>query len=401
MSKTLQDFNFKNKKVLLRCDFNVSLSKKGEILDDFRIKQTIPTIEHLIKQGAKVILMSHLGNPGGKTVENLRLIPVQEKLKEYLNISIIKTDDCIGKNVEDTVNQMKEGEVLLLENIRFHKEEEEGDLNFAEKLAKLADIYINDAFGVCHRKHASVALLPKFLPYGKGLLLEKEIKTLSNVLEKPWRPLVVIIGGVKISTKIKMIEQFLKTADHLLIGGKIANTVLSGKGILIGRPLPDDETLEKINRIDLTNPKMHLPVDGIISLKNKEEGFIRQGAVGTAKKEEGVYDIGPETIKIFKEIIKTAKMIVWNGPLGLFEDKKFEKGTREIAEEIVRNYNAFKIVGGGETISIITKLGLLDKFDHVSTGGGAMLEFLSGEKLPGIAALEEGEPRSVKLSGKR
>lgn len=385
--KTLKDFNFKNKKVLLRCDFNVPLSKDGLILDDFRIKQTIPTIEYLIKQGAKVILMSHLGDPNGKIVEGLRLTPIQEKLMEYLDLSIVKANDCLGKDVEEWTNQMKEGEILLLENLRFHKEEEENDENFAKELAKLADIYINDAFGVCHRAHASIVGIPKYLPAGAGLLLEKEIKTLTNVLEKPWRPLVAIIGGVKISTKIKTIEQFLEIADHLLIGGEIANTILNGKGILIGRPLPEKEILEKIDKIDLTNSKIHLPVDGIIALKDKGEDFIREGAIGTAKKEEGVFDIGPETIKIFKKIIEEAKMIVWNGPLGFFEDKKFEKGTREIADEIARNHNAFKIVGGGETIEAVAKFGLFDKFDHVSTGGGAMLEFLAGEKLPGIAAL--------------
>ncbi len=389
--KTLKDFNFKNKKILLRCDFNVPLSKEGLVLDDFRIKQTIPTIEYLLKEGAKVILMSHLGDPNGKIVESLRLTPIQEKLMEYLDLSVVKANDCIGKDVEGWVNQMKEDEILLLENLRFHKEEEDlsaGGENFAKELAKLGDIYINDAFGVCHRSHASVVGLPKYLPAGAGLLLEKEIKTLSNVLEKPWRPLVTIIGGIKISTKIKIIEQFFSLADHLLIGGEIANTILSGKGILIGRPLPEKEILEKIEKIDLTSLKIHLPVDGIISLKDRGEDFIRQGAIGTAKKEEAVFDIGPETIKIFKKIINEAKMIVWNGPLGFFEDKKFEKGTQEIAEEITRNHAAFKIVGGGETISAVAKFGLLDKFDHVSTGGGAMLEFLAGEKLPGIEALK-------------
>ena len=396
--KTLKDFNFKNKKVLLRCDFNVPLSKEGVILDDFRIKQTIPTINYLIKENAKIILMSHLGDPGGKIVENLRLTPIQERLMEYLDLSIVKSKDCIGKEIAERTTQMKPGEILLLENLRFNKGEEDNDENFAKELAKLGDIYINDAFGVCHRKHASIVGIPKYLPCtnilvqglpaGAGFLLEKEIKILSNVLEKPWRPLIAIIGGVKISTKIKVIEQFLQIADHLILGGEIANTILGGKGILLARPLPEKEVLAQIEKIDLTNPKLHLPVDGAIALKDRGEDFLREGAIGTFKKEEGVFDIGPETRKIFEKIIKEAKMIVWNGPLGLFEDKRFEKGTREIAETICRNHAAFKIVGGGETIEAITKFGLVDKFDHVSTGGGAMLDFLAGEKLPGIEVLK-------------
>jgi len=386
--KTLKDFNFKNKRVLVRCDFNVPLDEKGSILDDFRIRQTIPTIKYLVKEGAKVILISHLDDPKGRIVENLRLTPLQEKLMEYLDLSVVKANDCIGPEVEGWLKEMKEGEILLLENIRFHKGEEENDENFAKELAKLGDTYINDAFSVCHRAHASVVGIPKFLPSGMGLLLEKEIKVLSNVLEKPWRPLVAIIGGVKISTKIKLIEKFLEIADHLLLGGEIANTILSGKGILVGRPLPEKEVLEKIEKIDLTNLKLHLPVDGIISLKERKEDFLREGAIGTFKKEEGVFDIGSETRAIFEKIIKTAKMIIWNGPLGLFEDERFEKGTREVALEIARNHTAFKIIGGGETIEAVTKFGLLDKFDHVSTGGGAMLEFLAGEKLPGIEVLK-------------
>ena len=385
MIKTLRDFDVKNKKVLVRCDFQVPLSEQGEILDDFRIRQTIPTIAYLIKEGAKVILMSHW-KPEGKA-EPRSLKPISLRTEELLRQKINFLDDCIGKKVRQEIEKMTPGQISFLENLRAHKEEEKNDENFAKELAKLGDIYINDAFGVCHRAHASIVGLPKYLPAGAGFLLEKEIKVLSNVLENPWRPLVTIIGGVKISTKIQVIEQFLKIADHLLLGGEVANTVLTGKGILVGRSLPEEKVMEKIEKIDLTNQKLHLPVDGAIALKDREEDFLREGAIGTFKKDEGVFDIGSETRKIFKRIIKEAKMIVWSGPLGLFEDKRFEKGTKEIAEEIVRNHTAFKIVGGGETIEALAKFGLLDKFDHVSTGGGAMLEFLAGEKLPGIEAL--------------
>lgn len=384
--KTLKDFNFNNKRVLVRCDFQVPLSEEGDILDDFRIRQTIPTIEYLIKNSAKVILMSHWKPEGTDMPRSLK--PISLRAEELLKQKIHFFNDCIGERVRQEIEKMKPGETSFLENLRFHKEEEENDENFAKELARLGDIYINDAFGVCHRAHASIVGIPKYLPAGAGLLLEKEIKVLSNVLEKPWRPLVAIIGGVKIATKIKVIENFLKIADHLLLGGEVANTVLTGKGILVGRPLPEEKILAEIEKIDLTNPKLHLPVDGAIALKDRGEDFLREGAIGTFKKDEGVFDIGTETRKIFKEIIKTAKMIVWNGPLGLFEDKRFERGSREIVEEIVRNHSAFKIVGGGETVSFIDKLGLLEKFDHVSTGGGAMLDFLAGEKLPGIEILK-------------
>jgi len=404
--RTLKDFNLKGKRVLVRCDFNVPLSEKGEmakrasssslssfpkemkILDDFKIKKTIPTIEYLIEKGAKVILMSHLGRPEGKVVESLRLTPIQDKLMEYLDFSITKTKDCIGKEIEDWINQMQPGEILLLENLRFHKEEEENNDNFAKELTKLGDIYINDAFADCHRNHTSIVGIPKYLPSGAGLLLEKEIKVLSKVLENPWRPLITIIGGVKIASKIKVISQFLEKADHLLLGGEIANAILVVKGVSIGQPLPEKEVIKKIEKISLTNPKLHLPIDGIISLRTLEEGYLREGAIGTVRKEEKIYDIGIETIKVFKEIIKLAKMIVWSGPLGMFENEKFEKGTKEIAEVISRNHFAFKIAGGGDTISALNKFNLIDKFDYVSTGGGAMLEFLAGEKLPGIEALK-------------
>jgi phosphoglycerate kinase len=290
--------------------------------------------------------------------------------------------------VEEQTNKMGEKDIVLLENLRFYEEEEKNDQEFAKKLAKLGEIYVNDAFSVCHRAHASVVGIPQYLPSAAGLLLEKEIKILSRVLKNPWRPLVAIIGGVKIEIKIGVIEQFIKKADHLLLGGEIANTVLIGKGISLGRPLLENgEIREKIERIDITCPKLHLPIDGLISLQEPKEGYLRIGAVGNVRREEKVYDIGPETIEIFSEIIKTAKMILWSGPLGLFEEKKFSVGTKEIAENIVRNHRAFKIAGGGDTAAALNRFKLADKFDHVSTGGGAMLEFLSGEKLPGIEAL--------------
>ena len=388
--KTLKDFDFKNKKVLVRCDFNVPLNEKGEVADDFRIKNSIPTIEYLIKKGAKVILMSHLGNPGGKVVEDLRLTPVQEKLMEYLDLSITKAPDCIGSEIKKWISQMKPGEILLLENLRFHKEEKENDENFAKELAELGDIFINDAFSVCHRAHASVVGIPQYLPSGIGFLLEKEIKNLSKIIEKPKKPVVIIIGGAKISTKAKVIEDFLKKADHLLLGGKIANFILIQKGLLVGKLPSSLKTEEIVERLELPNPKLHLPVDGIVSLrelKNKEN-YLKVKALGQIKRGEDIYDIGPDTLKLFSKIIKEAKTIFWSGPLGMFEERFFEKGTKEIALSIVKNKKAFKVAGGGETVLAIDQFDLLDKFDHISTGGGAMLEFLAGKKLPGLEVLK-------------
>lgn len=380
--RTIKELDINNKRVLVRCDFNVPLNKKGEIEDDFRIKETLPTIDYLIKNKAKIILMSHLGDLP------LRLDPIQERLKQYLGINIKKASDCLGRKVENYVSKMKEGDVLLLENLRFHKEEKENDEKFARELSKLGDIYLNDAFGVSHRAHASIAGPPKYLPAGAGLLLEKEIKILSRVLEDPWRPLIVIIGGVKIESKIKVIKQFLEKADHLLIGGKIANAILIVKGICVGKPWPSDEAIEEVEKFNLTSTKLHLPVDAILSPDKTGQVYIRESAPGKVRNDELLLDIGPETIKMFSKIIKTAKMIVWSGPMGHFEQPLFEKGTQQIAEQIARNHRAFKVAGGGDTLFALSKFGLRDKFDHVSTGGGAMLSFLGNEELPGLKALE-------------
>lgn len=307
--KSVKDFNVKNKKVLVRCDFNVPFDQKGTILDDFRILQTIPTLTFLQEQGAKLLLMTHL-------TKERSLIPIKKRLEKHLK------------------------DFTLLDNLRLDKREEENDQGFAQELAGLADIYINDAFGVCHRNHASIVGVAKYLSSGAGLLLEKEIRLLSRALENPSRPLVVIIGGAKVKSKAKAINQFLKIADQILIGGKTAY------------------------KIDLKSDKIYLPFN------HKKD-----------------LDIGPETITRFSQFIKKAKIIIWAGPLGCFENPLYEKGTKEIAQEIVRNKKAFKIAGGGDTIFALAKFGLRDKFDHVSTGGGAMLSFLSGEKLPGLEAL--------------
>ena len=351
--KTLKDFDFRGKKVLVRCDFNVPLNKEGLILDDFRIRQTIPTIEYLIEKGAKLLLISHLDDPGGRVVESLRLTPIQEKLMEYLDLSITKAQDCIGKEVEDWINQMQSGEILLLENLRLHKEEEENEENFAKKLAKLGDIYINDAFGACHRVHASIVGVPKYLPSGMGFLLEKEIKVLSNLLEKPKKPLIAIIGGKKVETKVKLIDKISEIADLVLIGGLIKEEI-DEKGIILKHP---EKIISPVDRVDSNPPT------------------AQQGC-----------DIGPKAINLFKEKIALAKTIFWNGPLGKIEEEEFQKGSKEIAQAVIES-GAFSVAGGGETVEFINNLGLTEKFNHLSTGGGAMLDFIVDGKLVGIEAL--------------
>jgi phosphoglycerate kinase len=345
--KTLKDFNFKGKRALVRCDFNVPLSQKqGDILDDFRIKEAIPTIGYLIEKGAKLILMSHLGRPGGKVVEDLRLTPVQNRLMEYLDLSITKAPGCVGPEIEKWTHDMQPGEILLLENLRFHKEEEEGNLGFAQELAKMGDIFVNDAFGVSHRAHASIFGVPQHLKSGAGFLLEKEIKILSNLIDEAERPLVAVIGGKKVETKVKFIDRISESRDWVLIGGLVQREI-------------------KEKNIQLKHPqKVIEPVDEI----------------------EGK-DIGSQTVRDFKEKIKSAKTVIWSGPLGMTEKEEFSGGSKEISQAILES-GAFSVVGGGETVEFINRLNLTSKFSHVSTGGGAMLAFLAGEKLPGLKALK-------------
>jgi phosphoglycerate kinase len=388
MIKTLKEVDIRSKRVILRCDFNVPLNEKGEIEDDFRIKQSIPTIKYLLKNRAKVIIISHLGDPNGEVIERLRLNPVAKLLTQYLEIPIEKASDCVGKEVEEKISKLRDSEILILENLRFHIEEQNNDERFSKKLAEYGDFYINDAFSVCHREHASIVGLPKYLPAVAGLLLEKEFKVLSRVIENPWRPLVVIIGGAKIIDKLKLVKQFVEKADHVLVGGKIANAILRVKGICLGLPWPEEDIVKEVEGLKLTSTKLHLPVDALMSPNDKGDVYVREAAPGKLRNDELLLDIGSETIKFFTEIIKDAKMIIWAGPLGFTPNPLFENGTKKIAEAIARNHKAYKIAGGGDTILALSKFNLIKKFDHISTGGGAMLSFLSGKKLPGIEVLK-------------
>lgn len=387
--RTLRDFNFKNKRVLVRVDFNVPLGNDRRIdrEEDWRLEATLPTIRYLLDQKAKIILLAHLGRPGGKIVESLRLDPIAQRLKGLLDQPVVKLDNCLGQEVEERIKNIQAGEIFLLENLRFQAGERNNQSDFAQQLAKLGEIYVNDAFGTIHRAHTSIVGLPQYLPSCAGLLLEKEIKALSKVLDEPIHPLVVIIGGVKISTKIKVIKNFLKQADNLILGGALANTVIRAKGFAIGKSVVEEEMVDEVKKLDLTNIKLHIPVDVIASIDAQGQAPSRIVPVGRTKEKEMILDIGPDTCQLFNQIISQAKMIIWNGPMGVFEVAKFASGSRAVAQAVAQS-STFSVVGGGDTITLLEQLNLIDKMGHISTGGGAMLKFLAKEKLPGIEALE-------------
>lgn len=388
---TVKDLDLKGKRILIRVDFNVPLTPDLRVSDDTRIKAALPTIRYAVEQSAKVILMSHLGRPKGKVVEELRLTPVAKRLSELLGQEVKKVDDCVGEEVERAVSELKDGEVLLLENVRFHPEEEKNDPEFAKQLAKLGDVFINDAFGSCHRAHASVVGVADYLPAAAGFLLMKEIEYFEKILHNPEKPFYAILGGAKVSDKIGVIENLLSLADKILIGGGMAYTFLKTQGIAIGGSKLEEDKIEIAGQLlaeaQKRDKKIILPQDHIVVEKIDPEA---QAEIVGLEIPEGkiAVDIGPKTVEIFKQELKDAKMIVWNGPLGIFEMDKFAAGTRQVAE-FVGQLPAIKVAGGGDTAAALEKFGLADKFDHVSTGGGASLEYLEGKTLPGIAALKE------------
>ena len=390
MKKTIKDIDVNGKRVLLRVDFNVPLDESGNITDDTRIKVALPTIRHLLMNNAKVIICSHLGRPKGEPNLKYSLLPVAKYLLKELLGRVFFAPDCIGVETKAKVNMLKEGEVLLLENLRFHKEEEENDPLFAKQLAELADIYVNDAFGTAHRKHASTYGVAKLLPNAVGFLMGKEINAINSVIENPERPLVAILGGAKVEDKISLIKNFVTKCNSILIGGGMAFTFLKAKGVEIGSSLVENEKIDVAKQIlslaEKNGVKVVLPVD-YLCVKEfsprakaiKIEGNIPANLQGL--------DIGPKTIKLFKEEIKTANSIVWNGPLGVFEFKRFSKGTKEIAKQIIK-FRGKAVVGGGDSVSAIKKAGKIDKIYHVSSGGGASLKLMSGESLPGVDVIK-------------
>ncbi|MEN6528661.1 MAG: phosphoglycerate kinase [Anaerolineaceae bacterium] len=386
--KTIRDIDVTGKKVLVRVDFNVPLSESG-VGDDTRIRAAIPTIQYLLDHGAAVILCSHLGRPKGGPDPKYSLKPVADHLAELLGKPVKFAPDCIGPAAEKEASSLKAGEVLVLENTRFHPEEEKNDLKMAEQLANLADLYVNDAFGTAHRAHASTEGVTHFKPGVAGFLLEKEIKYLGQAVADPKRPFVAILGGAKISDKIGVINNLLSKADAVLIGGGMANTFLKAQGFAVADSLVEADSVPVASELlAKAQGKLHLPVDLVLADKFEAEAARKVIPVGNVPDGWRILDIGPETVSAFSEVIKTAGTVVWNGPMGVFEFPRFAEGTFGIAKAVAES-SAISIIGGGESVAAIQQSGLAEMITHISTGGGASLEMLEGLELPGVAALQD------------
>ena len=388
--KTVKDIDLKNKRVLVRCDFNVPMDENRNITDNRRIVAALPTIKYLLEQNCKVVLCSHLGRPKGEFKPEYSLKPVAKELSKLLGQEVIMAGDVIGEDAKNKAENLKNGEVLLLENVRFHREETDNDPEFAKKLASFGEVFVNDAFGTAHRAHASTEGVTKYLPAVSGFLIEKELKFLGEALENPERPFVAILGGSKVSDKIGVIENLLEKVDTLIIGGGMAYTFFKAQGYSVGDSLCEEDkcelALEIMEKAKEKKVKFLLPIDNKIGKEFKpdtESKTVKSTEIPDGW--EGL-DIGEETIKLSKEELQNAKTIVWNGPLGVFEFDQFAIGTNEIAKAL-GDIDAIKIIGGGDSAAAVEKAGLADKMTHISTGGGASLEFLEGKKLPGIEAL--------------
>lgn len=390
--KTVRDLDVAGKKVLVRVDFNVPLNDKGEITDDTRITASLPTIQYLLEQKAAVILMAHLGRPKGQVKPELSLAPVAKHLGKLLGKKILFAPDCVGEAAQAAASKLKPGHILLLENLRFHKEEEKNDMEFAEKLASLADLYVNDGFGVSHRAHASVEGVTHFLPAAAGFLLEKEIQYVGQAVTNPLHPFVAIIGGAKVSDKIGVISNLLDKVDTLLIGGGMANTFLAVQGYKMGKSLVEEDKLdlakELLAKAKKNKVNMLLPTDLVMAAAFAPDAEHVTEKVKNLNQAYMALDIGAETSKTYAEALADAKMIVWNGPMGVFEMDAFCKGTEAVAKAVAKS-RATSIVGGGDSVAAIEKLGLAKRITHISTGGGASLEYLEGKVLPGVAALDD------------
>lgn len=386
---TLKDIDFNSKVVLVRVDFNVPIDKKGNISDDRRIKEALPTINYLVKHKAVVVLMSHLGRPDGKVVEELRMDRVAERLSKLMKKQVIKLDDCIGAEVEDAVNELTTGEVCLLENLRFHPEEEANDPDFAQGLASFSDIYVNDAFGTMHRAHASVSGVPQYLPSCAGFLVQKEMEMLDKA-RKPKKPFLVLLSGAK-ADKIELIKAMIPKADNLFLGGVLGNIALQAKGISVGKSTTDKDAVKAAKKF-VSSKKIILPEDALAANKIDERAKTKIVLIDKVPKDLIIVDIGPKTIKKLQELIKKSKTIFWAGPPGIFEIKKFSKGTKAVAQAMVKS-KAITIVGGGDSADAIAKFKLEKRFTHISTGGGASIAYVEGKELPGIKALIESKRR--------
>jgi len=387
---TLNDLDVASKRVLVRVDFNVPL-KEGKVANDIRIRAALPTIKYLLERKARVILVSHLGRPKGKVDPALKMDSVAETLGSLLGKKVEKIDVCIGPEAEEAVAALSEGGVLLLENVRFYPEETDNDPEFSRKLAQLADIYVNDAFGTAHRAHASTAGVAAYLPSAMGFLVEKEVSIMGKALEDPARPFAAVIGGVKIADKIGVLTNLLEKVDLLLIGGGMANTFLKAQGMDMGRSIVEEEKLESaleiLKKAADKGVRMELPVDLVVAEEISPDAEPKVVPVNEVPADMMALDIGPETAKKYAEILAPARTVVWNGPMGVFEQDAFAKGTEAVARAVAET--ELSIVGGGDSAAAVEKVGAADRITHISTGGGASLEFLEGKTLPGIAALTD------------
>lgn len=391
LKKSMNDVEVKGKRVFVRVDFNAPM-EAGRITDETRIRAAIPTIEQLVNAGAKVILASHLGRPKGEVNEDMRLTAVGERLAELMNKPVTKLDESIGEAVEAAVNNMQNGDILLLENVRFHKGEEKNDEALAQQFAKLADLYVNDAFGAAHRAHASTEGIAKFVPAVSGLLMEKELEVLGKALSKPERPFTAIIGGAKVKDKIGVIENLLDKVDHLIIGGGLVFTFVKAMGHDIGKSLLEEDKIELaksfIEQAKAKGVELHMPVDAVVANEFSKDAETKVVAINEIPSDWMGLDIGPKTAENYAAVIKASKLIIWNGPMGVFEMEKFANGTKTVADAMAAT-EGYTIIGGGDSAAAVEKFEVASQMDHISTGGGASLELMEGKELPGIVALND------------
>ncbi|RLL46608.1 phosphoglycerate kinase [Oceanobacillus piezotolerans] len=389
--KSLKDLEVKGKKVFCRVDFNVPM-KDGEVTDDTRIKAALPTIKHLSEQGAKVILASHLGRPKGQVVEELRLDPVAKRLSDLIGKEVVKTDTVYGEEVNQAVAGLNDGDILLIENVRFEAGEEKNDEALSQSFADMADLYVNDAFGAAHRAHASTAGVAEKLPSAAGFLMEKELDVLGKALENPERPFTAIIGGAKVKDKIDVIDNLLEKVDNLIIGGGLAYTFIKAQGHEVGKSLLDEEKIDLakqfMKKAEEKGVNFLLPEDVIIADDFSETANTKAVSVSEIPADWEALDIGPKTREKYSNIVKESKLVIWNGPMGVFELDVFAGGTKAVAEALAET-EGYTVIGGGDSAAAVEKFNLADKMDHVSTGGGASLEFMEGKVLPGVQALDD------------
>ncbi|WP_066366025.1 phosphoglycerate kinase [Neobacillus fumarioli] len=390
--KTVKDIDVKGKRVFCRVDFNVPM-QDGKITDKTRILAALPTIQYLMDQGAKVILASHLGRPKGKVVEELRLTPVAVRLSELLGKDVKKADEAFGDSVKAIIATMKEGDVLLLENVRFYSGEEKNDPELAKAFAELADVYVNDAFGAAHRAHASTEGIAHYLPAVSGFLMQKELDVLGKALSNPDRPFTAIIGGAKVKDKIGVIENLLDLVDNLIIGGGLAYTFVKAKGFEIGKSLLEEDKIDLaksfMEKAKAKGVNFYMPVDAVVADDFSENANTKVVSIEEIPADWEALDIGPKTSEIYRDVIQKSKLVIWNGPMGVFEMDKFAGGTKAVAQSLADAKDTYSIIGGGDSAAAVEKFHLADQMSHISTGGGASLEFMEGKALPGVVALND------------